>query len=846
MAEKTTESEDRRDDREEAAYWKEQIALVEQHYADFQRCGEKICERYRDERNKALEEGARRLNTLWSNTEILTPAIYSQVPRPTIERRFLDRDPVGRMSATILERTTVFELEENGFHPAITRAVKDYLLPGRGTVWARYEPKFGKGVSLKPSAAGEVTDEAGNRILSGDVDETGEKLEETDSEIVTESAPVDYIHWKDFLIFPAHARTWEEVTAAGKRVYKSRDECIERFGEEIGKAIQPDTELEQEARKINPNLSITFDRHSRHRVIYEIWNKEDRTVYWVSTGYDYLCDKQEDPLELEHFFPCPPPLFATATNDTLVPVPFYHEYQDQALQIDELSQRIHMLGKCIKAAGVYDASNLALRRLLEESVENELIPVSDWRRLADANGIEGSISLLPIRDFVEALQVLVELRAKIMEDLDRVTGIADILRGTSDARETLGGQRLKQNTANTRLDKLRNDVAIFVRDTIRIVAEIVAKHFKKETLIKASGILYEEEIDPGDYQGLLEQMQPDTLPPPSSSQGQGQTQPAALPPPQGQQPPPPSQGALVPHPAFPGAQSAPGAPQAGAPSSPASPVPTGQPGAPTAPGIPPVPAGPPPAVIKVQRIEKAVALLKDDIPRGYRITIEANSTIAGEVEQERGDAIQFVGAVTKFLETAQMIGAQNPVAVPLLGKMLQFAVRKFRTGRDLESAIDDFVDKAEQAAKQPHPQQPNPEMIKAQAEVQKMQLQAQLEAQNDQREQQREEIAAQRDAQMQQLEFERQKQIKELDYMFKQRELEMKERFEMARMQREEHFETQRMTREQQHMAMESQIKQQQMARDAEFGEASHNQRMEQMKQQAAQKKQATNGKEAA
>jgi (p)ppGpp synthase/HD superfamily hydrolase len=54
------------------------------------------------------------------------------------------------------------------------------------------------------------------------------------------------------------------------------------------------------------------------------------------------------------------------------------------------------------------------------------------------------------------------------------------------------------------------------------------------------------------------------------------------------------------------------------------------------------------------------------------------------------------------------------------------------------------------------------------------------------------------------------------------------------------------MTREQQHMAMESQIKQQQMARDAEFGEASHNQRMEQMKQQAAQKKQATNGKEAA
>ena len=140
--------------------------------------------------------------------------------------------------------------------------------------------------------------------------------------------------------------------------------------------------------------------------------------------------------------------------------------------------------------------------------------MQDWARHREKGGIEGAISFLPIRDVVEALQVLVELRAKVMEDLDRVTGIADILRGTSDARETMGGQRLKQNAANTRLDKLRDDVAIFGRDTIRLIAEVIAKQFSDDTLLKSSGILYEEGLTFDDYETLKPQLEPkfETLP----------------------------------------------------------------------------------------------------------------------------------------------------------------------------------------------------------------------------------------------------------------------------------------------------------------------------------------------
>lgn len=132
------------------------------------------------------------------------------------------------------------------------------------------------------------------------------------------------------------------------------------------------------------------------------------------------------------------------------------------------------------------------------------------------------------------------------------------------------------------------------------------------------------------------------------------------------------------------------------------------------------------------RVGKAISLLRNDIERGYRIDIETDSTIAGDAQQERQDAVEFLGAVTSFLQTAVTAGSQSPGLAPLLGRMLQFGVRKFRTGRDLEAIIDDYVDKAEKAARamEANPNKaPSPEQLKLQAEQVKLQAdQAQSQA----------------------------------------------------------------------------------------------------------------------
>lgn len=703
-----------------ATFWKDKISEIvdDPAYKRWVKRGTTIEKRYRDERNRTDEEGQRRYNSLWANVEILTPAIYGKTPTPIAERKFKDKDPVGRGAAQILERGLRNEIEICGFDEAMQQVVRDYLLPGRGTLWVRYEPEIGESVSIEVDPDMDLRDAQGPiGDMPDDEDEENveEKLDDTSYRVVRESTPIDYIHWQDFLTFPSNARTWSEVIAVAKRVFMSRDQMKKRFGDRVGKAIP----LQKDDRE-NRVFGAPTNPDEKGEV-YEIWCRADATVYWVAEGYEFLCDKQPDPLKLNKFFPCPRPLFANATNSTLIPVPDYIQYQDQAIQIDELTARISRLSKACKVAGVYNSSATAIQRLFSESLENELIPVADWAAFAEKNGIAGQISLLPLKEIMGVLQELQKVKQEQLLEMDRLTGINDIMRGTSDARETLGGVRLKSNSTGTRLQRRQNEVARYARDTVRLMADIMAQHFSPTSLVEVSGALYEEGLGENDMPSLSDLNAPP--PPPPSPQ-------LALP-----SPPPGSAG--VPGPVVP-------------PAGPTPPMPGGPMGMP-APGMPPVPPmngapppngmgmpgmGPqmmPPAQPPVdpqlmqkmqglQRIAAAIQLLRNERLRGFRVDIEVDSTIYGDSASEKADRTEFITAVTRFLQQSMAMSAQVPEITPLLGKFLQFGVRGFRVGRDLETAIEEFCDQAAVMAKersQKMQNAPNPALINAQANAKK-------------------------------------------------------------------------------------------------------------------------------
>lgn len=740
-----------------ALFWLNQIDKVDTEQKRYLKRGRMIEKRYRDERNRAEEEGHRRSNSLWANTQILYPAIYGKQPLPIAERRFRDKDPTGRAASQIIERALRNDMETDNFHESVSSAVLDYLLAGKGVCWVRYEPEIGEGVSLPMDGENDLRDTQGD-IEPHDDSPEEEKLEETGDRIIKESAPVDYIPWEDIYMFPAKARTWREVRAIGKRVYMSKDQMIERWGEEIGDQIplQKDDKSRREGRSSDEEVD-----DKAH--VYEIWDKDHEEVVWVAEGYAHLINAVEDPLELEHFFPIPKPLLANATNNSMVPIPFFIQYQDQAKQIDELTQRMSQIIKACKVAGVYNAAADEIFRLFDESVENELIPVDDWATFADKKGVEGQISLLPLDNIMGVIKELREEKDRVVAEMDRLTGITDILKGvTSDGRETLGGQKLKNNNAKTRIRQQQDEVARFCRDIVRIKSEILCKHFHERSLIQTSGCLYEEGLGIPDVMELMSGGDAsDPVQAPAMPQPMGAPQ---LPPPQLNAPPgitaPPTGQSNV----MPFRQLQPPQPQPQQSK-------FGQ-------------LSPPEKIIKaLMKIKNAIQLLRDD-KRGFRIDIEVDSTIVGDQQQDKEARIEFLKMTTEFMTNAGQIAQQQPAALPLLAKFLQFGVRGFPIGRDLEQSIEEFCDQAEQMAKEAmsQPKPPNPEIIKAQVAQQKGKVdlaKAQMQMQNDKQkaaaEVQRQAVENQGEQANAQMDM----QQKRMDMAMKQKEMEI----ELVRMQ---------------------------------------------------------------
>lgn len=431
-----------------ARHWLAEIESAQKEFKRWEDTAGRVVRRYRDERD-AINSKQRRFNILWSNLQVLKPALYGRMPQPEVSRRFKDGDPVGRTASLMLERCLEYEVEQYpDFHRGLKNAVEDRLLPGRGVAWIRYEPEIAQ--------------------VSEDVEER----------LAYECAPVDYVHWKDFLHEPA--RVWEEVTWVARRVWMTTAEGQKRFGDvflgaPMGEEKSKDTEKAGTKKKNKVE-------------VWEIWDKVSRQAIWVAIGLDRELDARDDPLGLEMFFPCPMPLFSTVTTGSLIPVPDYCQYQDQAEEIDTLTQRISRLVKALKVVGVYNAEYPAIKRMLDEGVDNTLVPVDAWAAFAEKGGLKGAVEFMQLKDVIDTLVRLYENREVAKQMIYEIIGISDIMRGSTKAEETLGSQQLKTQFGSMRLKQPQEDVARFASDLLRMKAHIICKFYSDETILRMSGI----------------------------------------------------------------------------------------------------------------------------------------------------------------------------------------------------------------------------------------------------------------------------------------------------------------------------------------------------------------------
>jgi len=457
--------------------WYNCIAGYERTYKTWEDRSDRIIKRYRDDSRSRNNPNAK-FNILWSNVQTITPAIFARLPRPDVSRRFRDNDPVGRVASMILERALEYEIEHYGdYNSAMKASVQDRLLGGRGTSWVRYEPHI---------TGGKTEDEPDDGFqITEDIDEAeteGGIHREDQERIEYECAPVDYVYWRDF----GHtiARTWEEVTAVWRKVYMGRPALVERFGEDLGGRIPLDTK---------PDNTKTFNEKmgegASEACIYEIWDKTTGEVIWLSKSMGKILDTKPDPLKLENFWPCPKPMYSTITTDSLIPVPDFALYQDQARQLDTLADRIDGFIQALKVRGVYDASEPSLQRLFTEGDNNALLPIKNWGAFAEKQGMAGAINLVDIAPIAQALQMAYQAMDQVKNQIYEIMGIADIQRGQTDPNETLGAQIIKSNNASGRLKTMQHDVVNFATELLCIKAQIICNHFTEDTILKISGAL---------------------------------------------------------------------------------------------------------------------------------------------------------------------------------------------------------------------------------------------------------------------------------------------------------------------------------------------------------------------
>lgn len=448
----------------EVAKWVAEIALYDKEGESWFGRGKKIVKRYKDERGS--RDAKSRFNILWSNVQTLSPALYATPPKANIDRRFQDDDDLGRIASQVLERAVGYFVNTEIFDSVMQQTVLDRLLPGRGTSWVRYVPNFKddtvQGTDTVKEDGVDVTDDALSDVPSG-----------YDEEVVP-----DYIHWQDF--GHTYGRTWEEVTAVWKKVYMTRSALVKRFGDK-GKTVP----LDYSPEKIN---ETKIDDGLKKATVYEIWDKTDKKAIWVHKDVAEPLDTLDDPLGLKDFFPSPKPIYATLANDSLYPVPDYVQYQDQAGELDQLTGRISSITKAIKVAGVYDGSAEGVQRLLAEGVENQLIAVDQWAVFAEKGGMKGVVDFLPMKEIAEVLLSLYDARERVKQIIYEITGISDIIRGASDPNETATAQEMKGKFATLRLDAQQKEVARISRDLVRIMTEIISKHFSMDTIKQISGV----------------------------------------------------------------------------------------------------------------------------------------------------------------------------------------------------------------------------------------------------------------------------------------------------------------------------------------------------------------------
>lgn len=631
---------------EQVKHWLGQIEASEKREEKWLERSGKIVALYEGEKAEQSP-----FNILYSNTDTLMPALYSNTPRSQVSRRFKDADPLAAASCTALTRIIDYSLDSNEasepeFDELANQAILEALVPGRGVIRWKYDAKVEEFPAvMKPK--GDLEEAASNVSEEGD----DVQMVTPPPKVSNERVCGEYVPYNRVLF--GYAKKWKNVPWVDFIHDMTKAEVEENFGSAVAEAtIYTPCE---DGDKVNENAK---DERSLVRV-HEIWDKDSKSIYFISAGYKQAAMKcVPDPLKLSGFFPMEEPLVFQRKISTMVPTVPYDIYASQADELNEITLRITAMVRMCKVRGIYDQTIEGLDKVLEAD-DGILIPAQNVASLQQGQKLENALWLMPLAEIVSVLQQLLLQRTNIKQVIYEITGISDILRGSTQASETATAQSIKNQWGTLRLKKMQKLVAKWVRNNLRIIGEIAGKKFSVETFQKITGLPYVT-------QAVMNQ---------AKMQVQMLQQQAA-------------QAQMM--------------------------APPGQP----APQLPP----PPPQLLETLATpvwEAVVELLRDLDSRSFRVDIETNSTIADDMAEDQKNIGELLNALSQYLNGVTPLITAGVMPFEAAKSMMLAIVRRMSFGPEIEKQVEQM--KAP-TPPQPEQQQPDPNIqLKSQAEAAKLQ-----------------------------------------------------------------------------------------------------------------------------
>lgn len=565
---------------------------------------------------------------MWANIQTLKPLVYSNLPLADIRKRYTNKDVIARLSGILLEKGVNYFLETGDANKKLKKTRDDGLITGLGELKVRFEADF---------------------VKLGDNE--GEE-DDQEEEIADKRIEFDFFSYDDVLT--GIAKDEDMIPWKAYRHRPTRDELVKMFGDKGKKVALNQTTLNEDKLEIDSDSEEVFKRAE----VWEIWDRRNHKVIFWSNGYkEGLLSEEKDSYNLTSFYPSPPALNMGRVNNKILPVPPYRMYKSQAEELNRITERIEAIINQIRVGGLYN------KVLDAEDAQSILMPDEDGvykpTKSVDPNvDINKLIYNKDVKALADVLTVLRIHKQELIEEIRDITGISDIVRGTSNAVETATAQKLKGNFAISRMSTQQDEMSRFIRDLIRITGELLAENWSGEELAKIAGMTVIDEKEINDrIAKLVGERDLNSQELLQMQQVMQQELEKAI---------------KIDN------------------------------------------------AVTNKQLEAVEALLTDDQLRNYAIDIESETTAQLDNDKQKAQRIEFLNIMTAYIKNNIPLVQAGVLPMDAFKAMVQFVAAPFKVGRELEEAFDMLGEQSEE--QKAAAQQPSKEMIDAMNDKRKLDI----------------------------------------------------------------------------------------------------------------------------